>query len=279
MHRLLAEKDREIRVIREGRGAKYIARSNIVMDPEIGSYIQGREAYFKIIRKRHSSPIITPRLGIDISGLTDLEVGLFNFSNILGALFTYILLETMSQGNPVLRREYHRKRSYRMNDTRKDQLVRQWIDGFLSGILVSAPHMFRDLLYQRTGDYPANFEDRVKLFSGKKSGLYIANPEVVRLGYAALENIYPSIYYVLETISRQLPKAVEFQKESLETFEKSGRPSLNELLAEEKLRSKEKRRSKPPHDHKFKLSNVKAGVKYFECKICGTRKSELTRTL
>jgi hypothetical protein len=224
------EKDREIRVIREGRGAKYIAKSKIVMDPEIGAYIQGRQAYFKIIRKRHSSPITTPRLGIDISGLTDLEVGLFNFSNIVGALFTYILLQAMSQGNPVLHREYHRKGPYHMNDTRKDELVRQWIDGFLSGILVSTPYKFRDLLYQKAGHYPTNFEDRVKLFGSKKPGLSIADLEVVRLTNEALQNIYPSIYNTLDRISTQLPRVVQFQKASLEAFERRESPSLNTTL-------------------------------------------------
>jgi hypothetical protein len=273
------ERDWEIRVIREGRGAKYIAKSKIVMDPEIGAYVQGRRAYSELIRKRPSVLINTAAVGIDINRLTDLEAGLFYFSNTMGALLTYILLQALSQQNPVLHRQYHRKGPYYMNDRRKDRLVRQWIDGFLSGILASTPHKFRDLIYKITGHYPANFEDRVKLFSGKKPSLCIDDPGVVRLGNEAFRNIYPSISKILDRISTQLPKAIDSQKASLEVFEKSGRSSLNQLLVEEALKNKEKRRGKQAHDHEFKLLDVKAGVKYFECKICSRKKSELTNSI
>jgi hypothetical protein len=270
----LLEKEGKIRVLREGRGAKYIAKSKIVMDPEIGAYVQGRQAYFKIIRKRHYASITTPTLGIDIGRLTDLEIGLLNFSSIMGALLTYILLQAMSQGNPVLHREYHRKGPYYMNDRRKDQFVRRWIDGFLSGLLVSTPYKFRDLLYQITGHYPPNFKDRAKLFSVKKPGLFINNAEVVKRASEAFHNIYPSISNTLDRTSAQLPKAVEFQKASLEAFEERGSPGLYEALVEEAERNKAKRRSKQAHTHKFKLLEVKAGVKCFRCEICGRKRRE-----
>jgi hypothetical protein len=136
-------------------------------------------------------------------------------------------------------------------DRRKDRLVRQWIDGFLLGLLASTPHKFRDLIYKITGHYPANFEDRVKLFRGKKPSLSIDDPEVVRLVHEAFHNIYPSVSRVLDRISTQLPKAIDSQKVSLEAFEKSGRSSLNQLLVEEALKNKEKRRDKQAHDHEF----------------------------
>jgi hypothetical protein len=127
-----------------------------------------------------------------------------------------------------------------MDGRRKDRLVRKLIDGFLLGILVSTPHEFRVLLYQTTGHDPANFEDRVRLFTSKKPSLSIDDPEVVRLGSEAFHNIYPSISYTLDRISAYLPKAVEAQKASLEAFEKAESPSLYEVLIEEKQKNKKK---------------------------------------
>lgn len=272
------EGDKEIRVIREGRGARYIAKSKIVMDPEIGAFVQGRQAYFKIIRKRHSIPMIAPDTDIHAERLTDLELSLFNFSNTLGALLTYVLLQAMSQANPILYREYHRKGPYHMSNARKDHLIKQWIEGFVSGILLSTPNKFRDLLYEKTGHYPTNFEDRVKLFAGKKSMLSIDDPEVVGLGCMALHRIYPGISYALDRISMQLPRTVESEKASLEEFEKNEAPSLNNALIIEAKKNKKRLEGKQVHTHQFRLLDVKTGVKYLQCEICHRKKSEPTIT-
>src|SRR5829696_5834531 len=137
------EKEGKISVVGEGTGKRYFARSEIVMDPEIGAYVQGRHAYYKLIRRGQIVPINPECLTINWDKMTDLEIGLFNFSSTMGALLTYILLHVMIQGNPILHREYNRKGSYYMNNRRKDRLARQWIDGFLSGILTSISYTFR----------------------------------------------------------------------------------------------------------------------------------------
>ncbi|MDQ3836740.1 MAG: hypothetical protein M3270_07390, partial [Thermoproteota archaeon] len=258
------------------RGARYIAKSKIVMDPEIGAFVRGRQAYFKIIRKRHSVPMISADTDINTERLTDLELALFNFSNTLGALLTYVLLQAMSQANLILYREYHRKGPYHMNNARKDHLIKQWIEGFFSGILLSTPKKFKDMLYEKTGHHPTNFEDRVKLFAGKKPKLSIDDPEVVGLGCMALHRIYPSISYALDRISLQLPRTVESEKALLEALEKSEAQSLNSALIVEAKKNKKRLEGKQAHTHKFRLLDVKAGIKHFQCKICHRKKSEPT---
>lgn len=247
------------------------------MDPEIGAYVQGRHAYYKLIRRGQTVPVNPECLKIKWDKMNDLEVGLFNFSSTMGALLTYILLHVMIQGNPILYKEYNRKGSYYMNNRRKDRLARQWIDGFLSGILTSVPHTFRDLIFKRTGYHLAHSKDRVKPFDGKKPRLYIDDSELAWLSHQAFRYLYPSISKILDGISTLLPKAVNSQKASFEAFEKSGRSTLNELLHEEIRRNEENRRSKQSHDHEFKVIDVKAGVKYFKCKICHRKKSEPTK--
>lgn len=272
------EENKEIRVIREGRGARYIAKSKIVMDPEIGAFAQGSQAYFRIIRKRRSVPMIVSDIDIDIGKLTDLELALFDFSNTLGALLTYVLLQAMSQANPILYREYHRKGPYRMSNIRKDHLVKQWIEGFFSGILLSTPNKFRDLLYEKTGRYPTNFDDRVKLFADKKTLLSIEDPEVVGLACMALHRIYPSISHALDRISMQLPRTIESEKASLEAFENNKASGLDNLLTVEAMNNKKRLEGKRAHTHQFRLLEVKSGIKYFQCEICRRKKSESTMT-
>jgi hypothetical protein len=227
--------DRKIRVIREGTGARYVAKSKIVMDPEIGAYVQGRRAYFNLIRRGRPVLINSERIAVELGKVTDLEVALFCFSSIAGALFSYVMIQAMSHSNPILQKEYHRKAPYYMNKSRKDRLVRQWIDGFFSGLLVFAPYKLKELLYRYTGRYPTNFQGR-KSFHKKNSGLSIKDLDIVEQAFRAFENIYPSIFRTLNRISHDLPKSVDYMKRSLDSFEKSSSPSLHEIFAEEKKR-------------------------------------------
>ena len=216
----------------------------------------------------------------DIRRMEYVEQGLSNFSTVLGAILTYILLDAMSQGNPVLRREYHRKGPYYMNRRRKDQLVRKWIDGFLSGMLTFTPFAFREFLYKETGRYPIEVKDRPrKLFDHKKPALSINDPDVVKLSCRAFQKIYPRIYGPIDRASKELTNAIKSEKASLEASEKRRFSSLQSAPREPIEKNKVKLRGTKAHEHKFKLLKVKDNLKYFQCQTCGKNKNEPTITL
>jgi predicted transcriptional regulator len=140
-----------------------------------------------------------------------LEDALFRFSNKIGAIITYFLIQSMNPANKIM--------GNTKNDEEKDLNVRRWIDDAISSLQPVLLRLFKELI----GSFVTSLYDDVINSDGSvnydRVGLNVLSYDYDRPLYTLKEKFiselmsgfsksYPSITNRLEYIRSQLPRVV-----------------------------------------------------------------------
>lgn len=224
-----------------------------------------------LILANEDFPVDSPFFRLIESGKA-LQYALFMFSNKLGAIITYLLIQAMNPSNKIT--------GDTKNDEEKDLNVQRWIDDAMSSLRPALLPLFKDAisdhLESHYGDYinddgSIDF-DKVGLdflSIGYDKPLYTLKEEFISELMAAFSKSYPSITNELDKIRSQVPRVVAREK------------SHWEYMSD---RSKQQKLCK--HDYKLPLDkswSAKSNNKILHCLKCHKTKYDkslfLRRTL
>ncbi len=144
-----------------------------------------------------------------------LQYVLFMFSNKLGAIITYLLIQAMNPSNKII--------GDTKNDEEKDLNVQRWLDDAVSSLRPALLPLFKDAvsahLESHYDDY-INDDDSINLDKfgldfmsfGYDRPLYTLKEEFISELMAAFSKSYPDITDGLEKIRSQIPRAVAQEK-------------------------------------------------------------------
>jgi hypothetical protein len=267
-----AQSEKKVRIINDGKNTKYIPLADVIVDPEVGSFLQGREILRAVIRDTGLQPIDPQRIGAGFfDKLTPEELAIFLFSVRVGLSFTFIILQAMTMGNPVLRRSY-RSKARPLTEAQKDELLRDWIRGASSSALQLLPYEFKDLAYRVTGRIPRDFDKRVKLMY--KRPRLLLDGKVAQEMLQAFADLFPQADKRLRDAAGRLPKAVGREKEFLarsEDFPKRCSPATS---TDSNAGQGSGREQTSAHNHEFIVFKVDSRGKHKRCKLCETVTTE-----
>jgi predicted transcriptional regulator len=186
-----------------------------------------------------------------------LQYALFDFSNKLGAIITYLLIQAMNPSNKIM--------GDTKNDEEKDLNVQRWLDDAMSPLLPALLPLFKGAisvhLESNYGDY-FNDDGSVNLDKvgedflsfGYDRPLYTLKEEFISELMTAFSKSYPSITNELEKIRSQVPKVVAQKKSHWEY--------MSDCLKQQKLCK---------HDYKLPLDkswSAKSNNKILHCRKC-----------
>jgi predicted transcriptional regulator len=147
-----------------------------------------------------------------------LESVLYKFSNKVGSIIIYLLIQAMNPSNKIL--------DNAKNSKEKDLDIEWWIDDAMSFLHHSLLPIFQDLLSSSLAYFKSFQDDYKKRGSFDKIGLYylsmyrtpiyILDQTLISDLIDAFSKIYPSITEKLEWIRSQVPKLVAKQVSELE---------------------------------------------------------------
>jgi predicted transcriptional regulator len=173
------------------------------------------KAAASLILANEDIPVDSPFFRLIESGKA-LQYVLFKFSNKLGAIITYLLIQAMNPSNNIT--------GDTKNDEEKDLNVQRWLDDAMSPLVPVLLPLFKGAisvprLESHYGDY-INDDGSVNvdkvgedsLSFGYDRPLYTLKEEFISELVAAFSESYPSITDGLEKIRSQLPRVVAQQK-------------------------------------------------------------------
>ncbi|HEY7081690.1 MAG TPA: winged helix-turn-helix domain-containing protein [Nitrososphaeraceae archaeon] len=201
-----------------GKRGKYYPASKKYRDISITANIFSKVAAGTILAADGTVPIGSPYFDDKIVDKnTPLENALFTFSNGVGCIITYLLVQAMSPSNKIPGRDAE-------NDEEKDINVNKWFkDGFssLGEYLLDLfnEHIGSELLtycndYAKEGEFDFQRYGRDYLNYGRIKPSFTLDEKFISCIKDGLSRIYPSIYDQLEKINSQLPRvaAQEFNR-------------------------------------------------------------------
>ena len=205
-------------------------------------------------------PVDSPFLRNIVTDST-LEDAVFKFSNKIGAIITYFLIQSMNPSNKIM--------GDTKNDEEKDLNVQRWIDDAISSLRSVLLPLFKELI----GTFVTSLYDDVINSDGsinyERLGLNVLSYDYDRPRYTlkeksisellmALSKSYPSITNRLENIRSQLPRVV-----------------AEEISHWEYLSYRSKLQKNCKHEYKPPLNNelvVKSNNRILHCHKChGTK--------
>lgn len=197
----------------EGRHGKYYPADKEHRGPVMDADILGIGAAGLVLQKK-DIPLDTPFLKhVEID--TGLQDALFKFSNKVGAIITYLLIQAMNPANNIT------------DDTKsskeKDLDIQYWMDSATSSLRLFLLPIFQDMLSSslpyfkfllneftnKDGD-----QNKAKLYMMQFQHLqpfYILDNRMISELMTELHTIYPSITSELENVKAMVPKAVAKQ--------------------------------------------------------------------
>jgi biotin operon repressor len=199
----------------EGRHGKYYPADKEhrgpVMDADIlGTGVAG------FVLKEDNIPLDTPFLK-HVESDTDLQYALFEFSNKVGAIITYLLIQAMNPANNIT------------DDTKsskeKDLDIQYWLDSATSSLRLFLLPIFQDMLSYSLLDFKCllnDFKNKDGSINQNRAALhtlqfmynkpfYILEEKMISELMAELRKIYPSITAELERVRAMVPRAVAKQ--------------------------------------------------------------------
>jgi hypothetical protein len=128
------EKERKIKVLREGNTVRYIATEKVPLDASMGAFMLTSQVASKLfifpnIYEKAKTPNELPKTQDSV-----LEKALKEFSNIVGVIITFVLIQGLNPQNDLLLTKDGREREKR--------LVKDWINNAIT------PHFISRLLWQ-----------------------------------------------------------------------------------------------------------------------------------
>jgi biotin operon repressor len=200
-----------------GKRGKYYPASKKYRDISITADIFTKVAAGTILAGDGAFPIDSPYFDdMIVDKNTLLENVLFTFSNGVGGIITYLLVQAMNPSNKIPGRDAE-------NDEEKDINVNKWFkDGFLSlgdYLLTLFKEYIGSELLTYCNDYVKEGEIDFQRFgldflNYKYKSSFTLDERFISCIKEGLSRIYPSIYDHLEKISSQLPRvsAQEFNR-------------------------------------------------------------------
>jgi predicted transcriptional regulator len=202
-------------LIKRGKGkhGKYYPATKAYRGTIITADLFGKAAA-GLILANEDFPIDSPFF-INIGTGKALQYVLFMFSNKLGAIITYLLIQAMNPANKIM--------GDTKNDEEKDLNVQRWLDDAMSPLLPALLPLFKGAisvhLESHYGDY-INEDGSVNLDKvgedflsfGYDRPLYTLKEEFISEVMAAFSKSYPSITNGLEKIRSQVPRVIAQQK-------------------------------------------------------------------
>jgi hypothetical protein len=275
---MMLRKDGKIAIRRTGNRTKYFAKSKVVVDPALGSFLQGRYALRKLLKKNR--PVFGRNvLVVNTEGLSKLQLSLIIFSLNLGATITYLLLDAISKRNKILADAYYgtsgqeereKKTAVSQTDQQKEELIKDWIRNAITSIIPLLPIELKKVVYRAAIPPPLSYEQRINLM--RKSPRVRIEETVAQQANDAFEKILEDqTARTLQRLSETLQSIVDYEKILIERAENSDTTSpLIDKPAEavnlERHQQNEKWRR---HSHKFNVIEVGDRYYYEKCKICG----------
>jgi hypothetical protein len=173
------------------------------------------------VLQKDDIPLNTPFLK-NVESDNTLQYALFEFSNKVGAVITYLLIQAMNPANKIT------------NDTKsskeKDLDIRWWIDSATSSLRLFLLPIFQDML----SFFLADFKSLLSYFTNKDGSVdqeratsymlqfmfhppfYTLDERMISELLAELYKIYPSITAKLEWVKSLVPGAVAKQLHNLQ---------------------------------------------------------------
>lgn len=140
----------------------------------------------------------------------ELRSSLFLFSNKVGSIITYLLIQSMNLSNQIVRELE--------DDEEKDLRVERWIDDAISSLLPILLPLFKEYTaallkgincWNEDGSLDEERTILRYLDYRYRSPLYVLSKELISEFMASFSEVYPNVTNALENIRSQLPTAVD----------------------------------------------------------------------
>ncbi len=232
----------QVKIVRNGKMAQYIAIDEIVEDTSLSALLLGvsfaskiladkqwivmSKSYNNVFDFREYTKFFEPKFNVD----SRLEKIIFEFSNRIGAYITYVLIQAM---NP----DIIDTKNKNDNETENNKHIsEEWVGNAVSPVLNQFLWQFIDLLrFNGLIHDPWNIEVRRRLLKARpherrsimrqvqSMSKYIQGKETISRLLAAFCNIYPRFDYEMEEIMMGLPMHLDLTKEDFKNFEERSR--------------------------------------------------------
>ncbi|HJT46886.1 MAG TPA: winged helix-turn-helix domain-containing protein [Nitrososphaeraceae archaeon] len=199
----------------EGKQGKYYPADKEHRGPVMDADILGLGAAGLVLQK-NEIPLDTPFVK-PVEGDTGLQHALFEFSNKVGAIVTYLLIQAMNPENRITDDSKSSKE--------KDLDIRYWVDSATSSLQQFLLPIFQNMLISYLLDFECLLNDfknkdgsidqnKVALYTIQfehRQPFYILDNRMISELMSELHKIYPSIISELENVKAMVPKAVAKQ--------------------------------------------------------------------
>ena len=136
----------------------------------------------------------------------EMERGLFEFSNRIGAFITYALIQAMNPDNNKMS----------LSAREQDEIVKGWAHNSISRILPFLVKNFNDFVYRAKDQYPSSYDEQVK-FMNKRPKFVLAKPATDEL-LTAFRRLYPRLGYEFDKMIMELPEVSKYYKTSIKAM-------------------------------------------------------------
>jgi hypothetical protein len=199
------EHEDKIKIIRKGQRTKYAAnKATIEVNAALGGHILISQASSKLFVPPSSHHTVLKKF----NKKDYVEATLDEFSNIMGALITFVFIQGMNPENKLL---------VASDEAEQKRLAKEWLNSALSSYLMSRMFWhFKLLLYRTLSSHqhiPKGFESTID-FTAKKP---LVDKAIAKKLISAFERLYPTISKSLDDIMNKLSKNIQLEKE----FEKA----------------------------------------------------------
>ncbi len=269
---MMLRKNGKITIRRTGNRTKYFAKSKVVVDPALGSFLQGRYAFRRILKKKR--PVFRRNfLTVNTKDLSDLQLSLILFSLNLGTTITYLLLDATSKRNKILadacyrtggQDAIERETPVSLTDQQKKELIKDWIRNAITSIIPLLPIELIRVIYRVAIPRTLSYEERMEIMQ-KTQGVEMDETVAKQANGAFGRILEDEIARRLQHLSGSLQRIVDSEKKLIERAEKS--ETRSPLFVESTAAVNLER-----HSHKFNITEVGDKYYYEKCKICGFEK-------
>jgi hypothetical protein len=194
------EQENKIKIIRKGQRTKYVAKkASIEVNAALGGRILISQASKLFVHHSSHHTVLKNFTKKDY-----VEATLDEFSNVMGALITFVFIHGMNPENKLL---------VAYDEVEQKRLVKEWLNSALSPYLTSRMFwQFRLLLYRTLSSHhhiPKGFESTID-FTLKKP---LVDKAIAKKLISAFERLYPTISKNLDDIMNSLSKKIQLEKE------------------------------------------------------------------
>lgn len=199
----------------KGKQGKYYPSIKRYREPIVAADLFGKAAIERILAEEEFP--VDSSFFKNNSNNGPFEYALFKFSNKIGAIITYLLIQSMDPSNKIIEEG--------KDDEEKDLNVKRWMDDAVSSFLPHLLPIFKELIVSLFHNFKSLYED----YYDSNGSLDLHGGAVRSLGYAfkrpfytldhkfiselvtAFTNSYPSLASGLDKIKAQLPMDVAKQ--------------------------------------------------------------------